>query len=388
MLDGENDSSTLVGWIAVFIACISFGSFAVPMKAESVIKVQVHPLVFQTYKTFWVFVTCWITAIWVPVEFTPWGIISGLSWVPAGVAAVISVQHVGLGVGQGTWSSIIVLVSFCWGVLFFKEKLQSVGVAIFGIICLMFGVGGMAYYSAQASSESNDKNEDKYIELNAEKNSDDETTSILIKNNKNNDNNTNNKEVHHITTSSTTSKRQYFNFYKYFSRRQIGMLAAVFNGIWGGSNMVPLRIVHGSSNNESPNKSGGGNNKIPSGVGFVISFAIGSAIVNILMWFILYFWRKRITRKPLPSLHLKVMFIPGMIAGCFWALGNLMAMVAVLSLGEAVGYSCVQASILVSGLWSIFYYHEVKQPKHIALWLGSALFALVGIIILSIMQQT
>ena len=65
-----------------------------------------------------------------------------------------------------------------------------------------------------------------------------------------------------------------------------------------------------------------------------------------------------------------------------------MAMVAVLSLGEAVGYSCVQASILVSGLWSIFYYHEVKQPKHIALWLGSALFALVGIIILSIMQQT
>ena len=49
----------------------------------------------------------------------------------------------------------------------------------------MVGVGGMAYYSAQASSESNDKNEDKYIELNAEKNSDDETTSILIKNNKN-----------------------------------------------------------------------------------------------------------------------------------------------------------------------------------------------------------
>eukprot|EP00943_MAST-04B_sp_MAST-4B-sp1_P006785 g6785.t1 len=345
------------------------------MKAESVVNVNVHPLVFQTYKTFWVFVTCWVTIFWVPLEFTPWGIVSGLSWVPAGVAAVVSVQHVGLGVGQGTWSSIIVFVSFLWGTLFFHEKLRSIPTALFGIFCLMLGVSGMAYFAAQASKESKEQDDQvKYLELSisGEKFSDDEA---VLKD----DSLGNNSNIIH------TQKRRHFSVYKYFSRRQVGLLAAAFNGIWGGSNMVPLRIVQGATHktSDSPNK----NLKIPSGIGYVVSFAIGSCIVNILMWVILYIWRRHIVKKPLPSMHLKVMFIPGMIAGCFWALGNLMAMVAVLSLGEAVGYSCVQASILISGLWSIFYYREVKQPRHIALWLASALFALLGIVILSIMQQ-
>ena len=79
--------SSLIGWLAVIVACLAFGSFAVPMKAETVVKVQVHPLVFQSYKTFWVLITSFLTAFWYPVEFTPWGIVSGLSWVPAGVAA-------------------------------------------------------------------------------------------------------------------------------------------------------------------------------------------------------------------------------------------------------------------------------------------------------------
>ena len=59
-------------------------------------------------------------------------------------------------------------------------------------------------------------------------------------------------------------------------------------------------------------------------------------------------------------------------------------MVAVLSLGEAVGYSCVLASIRV-GLWSIFYYHEIKDTRHILLWFR---LCIGGIILLSIMQQT
>ena len=158
--------SPLIGWLAVIIACLAFGSFAVPMKAEAVVKVHVHPLVFQSYKTFWVFITSFLTAFWYPVEFTPWGIVSGLSWVPAGVAAVVSVQHIGLGVGQGTWSSIIVLVSFLWGVLYFEEKLQSYPLSIFGVFCLMCGVGGMAYFSAQAAADVEDgETQAKYIEL-------------------------------------------------------------------------------------------------------------------------------------------------------------------------------------------------------------------------------
>ena len=60
-----------------------------------------------------------------------------LSWVPAGIAAVIAVNCIGLGVAQGMyvksinyiltfrisgiWSGLIIVVSFCWGAFVFQE---------------------------------------------------------------------------------------------------------------------------------------------------------------------------------------------------------------------------------------------------------------------------
>ena len=59
-------------------------SLAVPMKWESVVDADVHPLVFQCYKTAWTFVTSHLILIVEPYEYTWWGILSGFSWVPAG----------------------------------------------------------------------------------------------------------------------------------------------------------------------------------------------------------------------------------------------------------------------------------------------------------------
>ena len=95
--------SASVGWCAVLVSCICFGSFGVPIKNPVVLRARVHPLVFQTYKTFWVLVTCPVALIFVSKpQFTWWGIVSGAFWVPSGIAAVVSVTHVGLAVGQGT----------------------------------------------------------------------------------------------------------------------------------------------------------------------------------------------------------------------------------------------------------------------------------------------
>jgi len=43
------------------------------------------------------------------VAFTPLGIISGLFWIPGGVGGVYGIQHAGLAVSVGTWSSLNVL---------------------------------------------------------------------------------------------------------------------------------------------------------------------------------------------------------------------------------------------------------------------------------------
>jgi len=52
-------------------------------------------------------------------------------------------------------------------------------------------------------------------------------------------------------------------------------------------------------------------------------------------------------------------------------------------LGEGVGYSVVQASMLVSGLWGIFYYKEIEGRETISKWFLSASITVLGILLLS-----
>ena len=83
----------VVGYVAVAVAVICFGSFAVPAKWASVRAANVHPLVYQTYKTFWCFATSWL-ALLVPgvqLVFTPFGVLSAVAWVPAGTLAIASI---------------------------------------------------------------------------------------------------------------------------------------------------------------------------------------------------------------------------------------------------------------------------------------------------------
>ena len=58
-------------------------------------------------------------------------------------------------------------------------------------------------------------------------------------------------------------------------------------------------------------------------------------------------------------------------------------MVTVQVLGEAVGYSICQTSLLVSGLWGIFYFQEVKGFRQRILWGSSAIVTLLGIVLLT-----
>ena len=58
-----SSSSAQYGYIAAAISCIAFGSFGVPIKSERSISVDIDPLVFQTYKTTMVLLTCWIVLL-------------------------------------------------------------------------------------------------------------------------------------------------------------------------------------------------------------------------------------------------------------------------------------------------------------------------------------
>jgi len=151
-------------------------------------------------------------------------------------------------------------------------------------------------------------------------------------------------KLKHPTTSDKRSKSiTFLNGRVTLTRRQTGIVASLFNGLWGGTNMIPLHYAA---------HSGYG------GPSYVISFAIGSLLVTIILWitrfaFELYRHDGNISQAwaSLPSFYIKQMWFQGGLSGILYSGGNFMCIIAVTYLGQGVGFSFIQASMLISGLW-------------------------------------
>mmetsp|Transcript_10304 Transcript_10304/g.15827 ORF Transcript_10304/g.15827 Transcript_10304/m.15827 type:complete len:337 (+) Transcript_10304:93-1103(+) len=326
-----------IGWLAALVSMLAFGSFGAPIRSPLVKQLHVDPLVFQSYKTFMCFVTAWpiVFLAGVPLSFTPWGVVSGLSWVPAGVATVYAIKAAGLAVAIGVGSSCVVLVSFIWGIFIFRENVTSQIGACMAILFMVAGIVGMSYYSSVNSEyEECDNDEEEEGEINDEN---DDTIRL---------------PDHDVVVI----------FGCKIKKRTLGIMAAAFNGIWGGSIMVPMHF----------------SNTKASGLGYLISFAIGASIVTLLGWLFVY-----LAGYPLPPLHIRQIWRHGFLSGLLWSIGNVGSMISVKYLGEGVGYSVIQAAMLVSGLWGIFYFREITQTCTIIKWFLSASSTVIGILLLS-----
>jgi hypothetical protein len=81
--NNETVTCEICGWMAAACSAIAFGTFAVPIKSDIARSVNIDPLVFQSYKTIMCFCTAWLILLTgQSFTFTPWGIVSGLFWVP------------------------------------------------------------------------------------------------------------------------------------------------------------------------------------------------------------------------------------------------------------------------------------------------------------------
>lgn len=62
----------------------------------------------------------------------------------------------------------------------------------------------------------------------------------------------------------------------------------------------------------------------------------------------------------LPSFHFSEMWQPGFTAGLLYSGGNLFGIVSIQHLGNFMGYSLNQSSMIISGCWGLFWYRESK----------------------------
>mmetsp|Transcript_32989 Transcript_32989/g.79803 ORF Transcript_32989/g.79803 Transcript_32989/m.79803 type:complete len:392 (-) Transcript_32989:219-1394(-) len=371
----SDPSSYILGWFAAFIGTIGFGSFAVPIKGDAANSVDIDPLVMQSYKSLMCFLTSWLVVLLgQEVTFTWWGLVSGLFWVPGGAFNIFAIRNAGLAISQGIVASSIVMVSFIWGNLIFREPVKNQIIAYGAVWLIMAGLYGMSYYSTAESlaaesagitmtSHGEEKNEEE--EGLMRKKSDDSFE---------NDSSAPPSESLEITTQQHPMRRgrSILICGRTYSRRNLGLFSALMCGTWGGSCLVPMHYSSGDTN----------------GLGYVISFSIGAIAVTILLWILRFGYQLFKLKSPkeayevLPSFHFRVMWLPGATAGSLWSLGNVGSIVAVEHLGQGVGYSASQGALLISGIWGIFYFKEVSKPVIIGKWFLSAFVTITGILLL------
>eukprot|EP00929_Paragymnodinium_shiwhaense_P033076 TRINITY_DN18232_c0_g1_i2.p1 TRINITY_DN18232_c0_g1~~TRINITY_DN18232_c0_g1_i2.p1 ORF type:complete len:343 (+),score=57.87 TRINITY_DN18232_c0_g1_i2:86-1114(+) len=336
-------ADTLLPWLAVLVAWLSFGSYAVPMKSKAVVDADVHPLIYQAYKSFWVFATCWLVLLIEPFEFSFWGLASGLFWVPSGIAAVIAVRNVGIAYAQAIWQVAMILTNFAWGFfILHDEGVKSVLATVAAVALIVGGVVGMTM-ALHWKPRRLDSLKITFLEEAREgsENEDDAHPSVSA------------ADCH----KACDDRKPQGSFI-------LGTAAALFVGIWGGSNLIPAQYT--------PYK----------GVHFVISFGVGSMLTTIgfLLTYFLYLTVCR--REPLPPFHPRAMALPGFLSGCLWALGNFCSLYLVNAVGQGIGTAFLQSSVIVSGLWGILYYKEMKGTV-IFYWMFSCLLCLAGTLLLA-----
>ena len=414
-----------VGWCAVLTAIMAFGSFAAPAKTTTVVAANVHPLVYQTYKSFWCFATSWLVLLIPGVTFTytPYALLSALFWVPGGWMAIASVQYAGLAISQATWSSFIVMVSFVSGIAVFHEPVQSWPVAASGLLGMVVSITGMAFFTDPARAQAR-----RAAALLAVAAAGDDAARVATEGDAGGGLAAPQHQLVHPqqtlplsvkrvpllassgeirsdgeasdspalpaesigprggfpaasindngleTTAAASASSALCCCCPRPSDRWIGFALAVGCGLWGGSLPTPLKLAERATPN------------VPVGFSFVTSFGVSVAIVTALVWVCYLTVAVYGLGHRWPSLQPRVMFFPGMIAGLAWSTGNIASILAVTHLGEALGYSACQASLVVSGLWGIVFFREVDGCDAL-IWMCFALLCAASLVMLGMQMH-
>lgn len=359
------------GYVAMAVAIVCNGSFAVPAKWKRVVDAEIHPIVYQTNKSFWCFVTSWLVLLipGVDFHFTPYGMLSALFWVPSGAMAIGAVNYAGLAIAQATWSTLLVCVAFFSGVVLFQEPIHSLEITAAAFVGMLISMVGMAFYSdpSRAKARRGDVSTPTLV-ADADRmiNSEPECASADV-------------TTHHgsgsapsCTRSSPLLSRVDQGSGRGCSDRTKGLLLAVCMGLYGGSFATPMKLAQRANPGTAL-----------SGLDFVISFGVGAGVCTLGLWAVYLLIGVRCLGYRWPSLNMRVMLGPGAIAGLTWSLGNIASIYTVMSLGEALGYSaCAGPPLVVSGLWGIVYFREVSGVDAL-IWMMFALLCAISLVFLA-----
>jgi hypothetical protein len=360
---------------------------------------------------------------WTVSDFTPWAFVSALLWVPGGTAGVYAIRHSGLAISVGVWSCVIVILSYVWGVWIFGEEQKSAWGAVRSMAALCLGLCGCAYFSSREDVVEGENGTPQKPERNTEQGGFDATEhSPLIL-----------QSVIHLDLDSqrpvdfqeTEMSSSCINHTYLTSKYYTGICMAVINGILAATIMVPLHYAPVNTTY---------------GLGYSMSFGVASVLVVVFFWLLRFIWLTSVyyysslmnwfdepTKQlpsfhillrinmdslhkgyhQLPSFHLRVMWKAGMTSGLLYSLGNLFGIISIQKLGDFMGYSLNQTSVIISGkmqhdvlcasvfilqflqlnwntgMWGLLYYKEIPGTTNMIGFFASTCVVFWGILMLA-----
>jgi len=141
------------GFISIVLSIFIWGSYAVPLKKQSVVKANIEPIIIQIYYSISIFVLSQFILFLTPFpkdfNILLAGSASGFIWSVSNTCAVSAIKRIGISASLSIWAGITILVTFLWGVLIFPDEnnIKNYFVAVLAIILLIIGVIGISLSS-------------------------------------------------------------------------------------------------------------------------------------------------------------------------------------------------------------------------------------------------
>jgi len=268
------------------------------------------------------------------------GLIGGSLWATGNLCVIPIVKLIGLGLGLLLWGSTSLVTGFLVGKFGLfgvnKQVVAQPGMNWGGIVCVIAAMGVFFFIKPTLQEEE---------------------APLLEK-----------EQANKYQIQEGSRNISIFDRIPTRSKAVVGSVLAVFSGMLYGVNMVPMTLWTQKQQN-------------PHAIDFVLSHFIGIYLFSTIV-FLVYC----AVRRP-PQIFAQSI-LPSYISGAMWGIAQCGLMMATEILGYTIGFPIGSAGpLIVSSLWSVFYFREIRGKNNLVLLLGSFACLGAGIALLSVSQK-
>jgi len=336
-----------IAYVLSIASAVCNATFFAPNRLASVQAANIHPIIYNWYTTFGVFIFSWLVALCLPLigmpvlTFTSAGFVAGALFTLALLFSCLALPLLGLSTAMGIWCGAATLVSFLWGTVgpaVIARPLANVPLSVLGIGAITCGILGIIYCEQLGTV--------CFAKLFG-------------------------AEWAKIAPDVESSSEEKEEEKKSAAARALGIFYALSVGCFGGSMLAPLAFVPAEFSGIR-------------GIGFMPSFGTGSFIAGTTIAIVYIV----ITASSGGEIKLEVpaTLWAGLVSGTVWNFGNLCQVIAQAYYGlpYAIAYPIFQASLVASGLLGIAVFKEIVGKASITFFFFSALTVVIGAGILAV----